>query len=114
MRLQSKLANVFDTKNFDLKSLSSFNENKILINSKALFLYDFAKINIILNLFVNLRNRSFHFENLYKMEENKPRLTTTYKSLVVSLEAGKIEFFLDYFINKANENLLKRLKENSL
>lgn len=54
----------------------------------------------ILKLFHSLRNRAFHFENLYKMNEKGPRLSITIINknnarAIVSIHPDKIELFLN-------------------
>lgn len=62
-------------------------------------LQNYHKASLLLHLLRNLRNRVFHFENLYKINEyNKPRLIVSIRnsenSLAVNLETSKIQVFL--------------------
>ena len=80
-----------------------FSENKNRFSNKA-NLQNYHKVSIFLNLFRNLRNRAFHFENLYKIDEQgKPRLNAFVKSgkgiLIIHIETNKIELFLEDFIS---------------
>lgn len=60
----------------------------------------YHKVRLLLHLLRNLRNRAFHFENLYKInDENKPRLMASIKNkenalCVINLETSKIKLFL--------------------
>ncbi|WP_285818920.1 hypothetical protein [Helicobacter bilis] len=79
-----------------------FNGNKNSFKTKPL--RNYQKVSIFLNLFRNLRNRAFHFENLYKLnEQGKPRLSVSVKSgkekIIISIETSKIELFLRDFIS---------------
>lgn len=79
-----------------------FSGNKNSIGKKKL--RNYHKVSIFLNLFRNLRNRAFHFENLYKLnEQGKPRLSVSVKSgkekIIISIETSKIELFLRDFIS---------------
>ena len=69
-------------KTFAFKKYSEFNREKIGKN----YLYSWQKAYVILTLLRNIRNRAFHFENLFKLNENaKPRLNT-----FANFEAGYI------------------------
>ncbi len=64
----------------------------------------YYKGNLLLHLLHNLRNRAFHFENLYKLNnDNRPRLSAyiAYKKpkFMINLESSKIQVFLDDFID---------------
>lgn len=67
-------------------------------------LQNYHKANLLIHLLRNLHNRAFHFENLYKLNnENKPRLIATVendkKSLcVINLATDKIQVFLSDLI----------------
>lgn len=64
---------------------------------------------LLLHLLRNLRNRAFHFENLYKLnEDNKPRLVASIRSnknsiCVVNLETSKIKVFLEDLITELSK-----------
>lgn len=67
-------------------------------------LQNYHKVSLLLYLLLNLRNRAFHFENLYKLnEDNKPRLSAKLKDksgfqIVINLETNKIQVFLEDLI----------------
>lgn len=77
-------------------------------------LQNYHKVSLLLYLLRNLRNRAFHFENLYKLNEyNKPRLSAKLKDksgfhIVINLETNKIQVFLEDLIKE----LIKRDFEN--
>lgn len=66
---------------------------------------------ILLKLLHLLRNRAFHFENLYKMNVNGPRLSITIcnskaEKLIFSLEPQYIHDFLNDLLNSFGEDLI--------
>ncbi|WP_147290517.1 hypothetical protein [Helicobacter cinaedi] len=65
----------------------------------------------MLKLLHLLRNRAFHFENLYKMNKNGPRLSVTIhnsknEKLIFSLEPTKVNLFLDDMLMSFDRELL--------
>ena len=66
----------------------------------------YHKAKLLVHLLRNLRNRAFHFENLYKLnDDKKPRLIASIKSsenslAVINLETSKIQVFLDDLIGE--------------
>ncbi len=69
----------------------------------------YYKANLLIHLLRNLRNRAFHFENLYKLnDKNKPRLIASIennkKSLcVINLATDKIQVFLNDLIDELSK-----------
>ncbi|MGX3044857.1 hypothetical protein [Helicobacter sp. T3_23-1056] len=66
----------------------------------------YQKAGLILHLLRNLRNRAFHFENLYKLNiDNQPRLSATLKKpkFIINLEASKIQMFLNDLIDELSK-----------
>lgn len=69
----------------------------------------YYKANLLIHLLRNLRNRAFHFENLYKLnDKNKPRLIASIennkKSLcVINLATDKIQVFLSDLIDELSK-----------
>ncbi len=69
----------------------------------------YYKANLLLHLLRNLRNRAFHFENLYKLnDKNKPRLIASIENnkksiCVINLATDKIQVFLDDLINELSK-----------
>ncbi|MCR6588455.1 hypothetical protein [Campylobacter insulaenigrae] len=72
------------------------------------------KVDIILSLLQNLRNRSYHWENILKtMEKNEkyyPRLTTKFKDTSIGLNPQKIDLFLNDIIKTFDKEILLRIK----
>ncbi|EAJ3416607.1 hypothetical protein CY799_08870, partial [Campylobacter coli] len=71
------------------------------------------KANIVLNLLPTIRNRSFHWENLYKTKITKqkalaPRITT--KSHNTFIMPNKINAFLSDLIESFEKDLSSYLK----
>lgn len=87
-------------KSIDLKDFFVGNKNKI--NKK--WIRNSQKGEIILSLFTNLRNRAFHWENLYKIINNKPRLKTRIYKTNISLHYEKINYFLDLILKELIES----------
>lgn len=89
--------------NLDFKRYYAKNVNYLKDGSYLRYYY---KANLLLHLLRNLRNRAFHFENLYKFNnQNKPRLiasiTNSKKSIcVINLENAKIQVFLNDLIDE--------------
>ena len=87
--------------NLDFKRYYARNANRF--KNKA-NLQNYHKVSLLLHLLRNLRNRAFHFENLYKLNEySKPRLVASIRSnknsiCVVNLETSKIKVFLEDLI----------------
>ena len=53
-----------------------------------------------------LRNRAFHFENLYKLNpSNTPRISTKVGKTIVGIDPDKIEIFIDDILDSFDENL---------
>lgn len=69
-------------------------------------LQNYHKASLLVHLLRNLRNRAFHFENLYKRNaDNKPRLIASIRSeknslAVINLETSKIQVFLGDLIGE--------------
>lgn len=87
----------------DFKRYYAKNQNRF--KNKA-NLQNYHKVRLLLHLLRNLRNRAFHFENFYKLnDENKPRLMASIKNkentlCVINLETSKIKLFLKDLISE--------------
>ena len=74
-------------------------------------LQNYHKAKLLAHLLRNLRNRAFHFENLYKLnEDNKPRLIASIKDekgslCVINLEPSKIQVFLGDLIKELSKEV---------
>ena len=97
-KIESKLFDKAFLDNLDFKRYYAKNTNYFKDGSCLRYYY---KANLLLHLLRNLRNRAFHFENLYKLNsQNKPRLIASIKNnkksiCVINLETSKIQFFLN-------------------
>lgn len=92
IREKDALNIIFDFKNINLKKYYFKNKNRYKnrrpISKKH-------KADIILSLLVNIRNRSFHWENLTKLRDDGiPRLSVENKGIYTTIEPDKIETFL--------------------
>lgn len=98
IREKDALNIIFDFKNINLKKYYFKNKNRYKnrrpISKKH-------KADIILSLLVNIRNRSFHWENLTKLRDDGiPRLSVKNKQIYTTIEPDKIETFLKDILNK--------------
>lgn len=83
-------------KSFLFKKYSEFNREKVGKN----YLYTWQKAYVILTLLKNIRNRAFHFENLFKLNSiGQPRLNTfvSFKTgyVIAGVKPNKITELLD-------------------
>lgn len=86
---------IFNFANLNLKKYHIKNKNRKSKNNNRSRLTNKEKINIMLSLLSDIRNRSFHWESLIKIRENGyPRLSTNEYNILTSIEADKIEIFL--------------------
>ena len=65
----------------------------------------YQKAKLLIYLLRNLRNRAFHFENLYKLNnDNQPRLNAMLNKnkqvFIINLETAKIQIFLNDLIDE--------------
>lgn len=106
-RIHDKILGKDFLDSLDFKRYYARNQNRF--KNKA-NLQNYHKVRLLLHLLRNLRNRAFHFENLYKLnDENKPRLMASIKNkenvlCVINLETSKIKMFLKDLIGE----LMKR------
>ena len=105
-KIESKIFDKAFLDNLDFKRYYAENANCLKDGSG---LRRYYKANLLIHLLRNLRNRAFHFENLYKLNnENKPRLIATVendkKSLcVINLATDKIQIFLSDLIDELSK-----------
>ncbi|EAJ1254683.1 hypothetical protein A0Y59_05715 [Campylobacter lari] len=109
---ENKLQNsIMDVKNIDFRDYDSSNKNFFLKDEKKRNFRNMHKVDIILSLLQNLRNRSYHWENILKtMEKNGkyyPRLTTKFKDTSIGLNPQKIDLFLSDIIKTFDKEILK-------
>lgn len=107
-RLQNAVMNLRD---FKFKKYDANNKEKFTYNGRVTNLANHFKVDIVLSLLQNLRNRCYHWENILKVRvENGityPRLTTSViKNTPIGLHPSKIEQFLDDLICLYDKELL--------
>ena len=107
-KIESKLFDKAFLDNLDFKRYYAKNTNYFKDGSCLRYYY---KANLLLHLLRNLRNRAFHFENLYKRNANgTPRLSDTRIfgriKVVVGIEPSKMEMFLDDMIKAFDSELV--------
>ncbi|TKX28927.1 hypothetical protein [Campylobacter aviculae] len=109
-KLQEQIMNLKD-KDIDFRNYNQYNRNFFLKNGKKRNFGNIYKVDIVLSLLQNLRNRSYHWENILKTREKNgkhyPRLTTKIKDTYIGINPQKIELSLDDLIKIFNEELLK-------
>ena len=105
-KIEGKLFDKEFLDNLDFKRYYVKNVNRLKDGSCLRYYY---KANLLLHLLRNLRNRAFHFENLYKLNsQNKPRLIASIKNnkqsiCVINLETAKIQVFLNDLIDELSK-----------
>ncbi|EKH5408809.1 hypothetical protein O8M53_001772 [Campylobacter coli] len=120
---ENKLQNsIMDLKNINFRNYNQHNrnfffENGIKLrfrnthNGIKLRFRNTHKVDIVLSLLQNLRNRSYHWENILKTTEKNgkhyPRLTTKIENVYIGINPQKIELFLDDLIKTFDERILK-------
>ncbi|MFP6007228.1 CAAX protease [Helicobacter pylori] len=100
---------VLDLRAYRFRAYYHENKDTLLIKNRKQNLSNYAKAHIALNLLWTIRNRTYHWENLLKIQPNKrPRIATPFngkteniptdKILVIGIEPNKITLFLDDLI----------------
>ncbi|ADU83895.1 CAAX protease [Helicobacter pylori] len=111
---------ILDLRAYRFRAYYHENKDTLLIKGKKRLLYNYIKAHIALNLLWTIRNRTYHWENLLKIQpNNRPRIATPFSGetenipmdriLVIGIEPNKITLFLDDLIksirNKDFQNL---------
>ncbi|MFB1329269.1 CAAX protease [Helicobacter pylori] len=108
---------VLDLRAYRFRAYYHENKDTLLIKNRKQNLSNYAKAHIALNLLWTIRNRTYHWENLLKIQpNNRPRIATPFngktenipmdKILVIGIEPNKITLFLDDLIKSiGNKNL---------
>lgn len=103
-KIESKLFDKTFLDNLDFKRYYVKNTSKF---KSGFHIRRYHKANLLLHLLRNLRNRAFHFENLYKLNSNnQPRLNacinddTKTTICIINLETAKIQVFLNDLIDE--------------
>ncbi|EDP8236923.1 hypothetical protein GSX38_09000 [Campylobacter jejuni] len=109
---ENKLQNsIMDLKNINFRNYNQHNRNFFFENGIKLRFRNTHKVDIVLSLLQNLRNRSYHWENILKTTEKNgkhyPRLTTKIENTHVGVDLQKIDFFLSDLIKTFNEEILE-------
>ena len=88
-----------------------YNRNFFFENGIKLRFRNTHKVDIVLSLLQNLRNRSHHWENILKTTEKNtkhyPRLTTKIENTYIGINPQKIETFLNDLIKTFDERILE-------
>lgn len=94
--------NRLDFKRYYTKNMNRFRDKANLQN--------YQKANLFIRLLHNLRNRAFHFENLYKLNNNnQPRLNACITNdsktsiCIINLKSTRIQIFLNDFIDELSK-----------
>ncbi|HEH4871438.1 TPA: hypothetical protein SG634_001187 [Campylobacter coli] len=107
-RMQDSIMNL---NNINFRNYNQYNRNFFLKNGKKRNFRNIYKVDIVLSLLQNLRNRSYHWENILKTTEKNgkhyPRLTTKIENAYIGINPQKIELFLDDLIKTFDEEFLK-------
>ncbi|EOC6529115.1 hypothetical protein ACKFC9_001832 [Campylobacter jejuni] len=107
-RMQDSIMNL---NNINFRNYNQYNRNFFLKNGKKRNFGNIYKVDIVLSLLQNLRNRSYHWENILKTTEKNgksfPRLTTKIENTYIGINPHKIEMFLDDLIKTLDEEILK-------
>ncbi|EMX6806733.1 hypothetical protein AAHJ46_001870 [Campylobacter coli] len=109
---ENKLQNsIMDLKNINFRNYNQHNRNFFFENGIKLRFRNTHKVDIVLSLLQNLRNRSYHWENILKTTEKNgkhyPRLTTKIENTHVGVDPQKIDLFLSDLIKTFNEEILE-------
>ena len=102
---------IMDLNNINFRNYNQYNRNFFLKNGKKRNFRNIYKVDIVLSLLQNLRNRSYHWENILKTTEKNgksfPRLTTKIENTYIGINPHKIEMFLDDLIKTLDEEIFK-------
>lgn len=107
-KIQNK---ILDLNHINFIDYSKSNRMFGYVNSNKIDFSNIDKVNIALSLLQNIRNRSYHWENLLKIRINNnkkfPRLTTKYNSTNIGIDPDKIKIFLNNLVMSINKDLIK-------
>ena len=85
------------------KKYSKFNRKNKLLN--------YQKVKILYDLAVKIRNRAFHFENLYKLNDDQtPRISTRVGKTLVGMDPQMLEYFINDALFCFDEDLARYLE----
>lgn len=109
----TKLQNsIIDLKDMGFKKYDISNRDYFyLSNNKRSLFNNINKVDIVLSLLHNLRNRCYHWENIKKMRHKNnmtfPRLTTTMNNTFIGIHPNKIETFLEDLLRHFDDRLVE-------
>ncbi|RDU61965.1 hypothetical protein CQA44_07720 [Helicobacter sp. MIT 14-3879] len=93
-----------DLRNINFRNYNQYNRNFFLKGGKNRNFRNIHKVDIVLSLLQNLRNRNYHWENILKTIEKNgkhyPRLTTKIENAYIGINTQKIDLFLSDLIKK--------------
>ena len=91
----------------DFKKYSKFNRKNKLLN--------YQKVKILYDLAVKIRNRAFHFENLYKLNDYQtPRISTRVGKALVAIDPQMLGGFVnEMFFDKKQARYINNWRTNS-
>lgn len=98
-----KIHNVLvNLEHINFKKYSTFNKKDKLRN--------YQKVKVAYSLFRTMRNRAFHFENLYKRNKNGTSRLASYHTfgkakILIGIDSDKIHSFLDDMIKAFDDEL---------
>lgn len=103
---------MFDLRKIDFKKYHWSNRNFFYINGRKNHFSNVEKVNTALNLIRNIRNRAFHWENLFKVTikdnaEIFPRITHKERGTTIGIMPDKILEFLDDLIDCIDNPMMK-------
>ncbi|WP_147288582.1 hypothetical protein [Helicobacter brantae] len=103
---------MFDLRDFDFRKYHWSNRNYGYINGKKVAFSNIDKNAIVLNLIRNIRNRAFHWENLFKVTKKDngdifPRLTHKENNSTIGVMPEMILEFLDDLIDCIGNEVIK-------
>ena len=108
-KIHTQLFNIYFLDNLDFKKYFAKNKNRF---SRKANLRNYHKAKAVLLLLRLIRNRAFHFENLYKMNTRGPRLSVTIQSenskqsVIISIHPSQIKIFLDDLLASLHKDLV--------
>lgn len=113
---------MIDLRSMDFKKYHWRNNDYFKINGRKNFFSNVAKVEIILNLIRDIRNRCFHWENLLKTRTIKgkayPRLVTIYpknqireNQTIIGIMPEMILEFLDDLLRSINNPTIQKFQD---
>lgn len=95
----------------DFRKYDESNRNTCFIKGKKSKISNYSRVDIALSLIQNIRNRSYHWENLMKTTQRNgttfPRLTSQCGGTHIGVAPQNIDIFLTDLISRINKDLLK-------